>query len=84
MASFSTMILVAGANIEEMKQGTSRIRNHVITRVFREINLIEQWGTGVRRIFKDAMSLNLPEPRIEEVDVFSNCDCSNLAFPANI
>jgi len=37
-------ILLPGLTIEEMKQGTSRIRNHVIARVFREINLIEQWG----------------------------------------
>ncbi len=55
------------STIEEMKQGTSRIRNHVIARVFREINLIEQWGTGVRRIFSEAGELGLPEPKIEEV-----------------
>jgi len=50
-----------------MKQGTSRIRNHVIARVFRETNLIEQWGTGVRRIFTEAKSQRLPEPKIEEI-----------------
>ena len=60
-------ILLPGLTIEEMKQGTSRIRNHVIARVFREINLIEQWGTGVRRIFNEAKELGLPEPKIEEV-----------------
>ena len=60
-------ILLPGLTIEEMKQGTSRIRNHVIARVFREINLIEQWGTGVRRIFTEARELGLPEPKIEEI-----------------
>jgi len=60
-------ILLPGLTIEEMKQGTSRIRNHVIARVFREINLIEQWGTGVRRIFSEAKKLGLPEPKIEEL-----------------
>ena len=60
-------ILLPGLTIEEMKQGTSRIRNHVIARVFREINLIEQWGTGVRRIFDEAIELDLPEPKIEEI-----------------
>ncbi len=60
-------ILLPGLTIEEMKQGTSRIRNHVIARVFREIKLIEQWGTGVRRIFEEAKELGLPEPKIEEV-----------------
>lgn len=60
-------ILLSGLTIEEMKQGTSRIRNHVIARVFRELKLIEQWGTGVRRIFEEAKAIGLPEPKIEEV-----------------
>jgi len=60
-------ILLSGLTIEDMKQGTSRIRNYVIARVFRELHLIEQWGTGVRRIFEDAKALGLPEPKIEEI-----------------
>jgi len=60
-------ILLPGLTIEEMKQGTSRIRNHVIARVFRETHLIEQWGTGIRRIFQEAKDQNLPEPEIREV-----------------
>lgn len=60
-------ILLPGLTIEEMKQGTSRIRNPVIARVFKELGLIEQWGTGVRRIFSEARKKGLPEPKIEEV-----------------
>ncbi len=60
-------ILLPGLTIEEMKSGTSRIRNPVIARVFKELNLIEQWGTGVRRIFTEARELGLSEPKIEEV-----------------
>jgi hypothetical protein len=60
-------ILLPGPTIEEMKQGTSRIRNPVIARVFKELHLIEQWGTGVRRIFAEALELGLPEPKIEEI-----------------
>jgi ATP-dependent DNA helicase RecG len=60
-------ILLPGLTIEEMKQGTSRIRNPVIARVFKELHLIEQWGTGVRRIFAEALELGLPEPKIEEI-----------------
>lgn len=51
----------------DIRNGTSRIRNNVIARVFREIRLIEQWGTGVRRIFAEAERHGLPEPRIEEM-----------------
>ena len=35
--------------------------------VFRELNLIEQWGSGVRRIFSEAAAQGLPEPEIIEV-----------------
>jgi ATP-dependent DNA helicase RecG len=60
-------ILLPGMTIEDMKQGVSKIRNPVIARAFREMNLIEQWGTGVPRIFKQAQELGLPEPRILEI-----------------
>jgi ATP-dependent DNA helicase RecG len=60
-------ILMPGMTIEDMRQGISKIRNHVIARVFHELNLIEQWGSGVTRIFKEAKELNLPEPEIMEI-----------------
>lgn len=53
--------------IEDMKEGVSRIRNPVIARVFRELNLVEQWGSGVRRIFEDAVAQSLPAPEIVEI-----------------
>ena len=60
-------ILLPGLTIADMKQGVSKIRNHVIARLFRELDLIEQWGTGVRRIFKEAEQQGLPEPEILEI-----------------
>jgi predicted HTH transcriptional regulator len=60
-------ILLPGLTVEDMKQGTSKIRNPVIARVFRELDLIEQWGTGIRRIFQEAEKQGLPEPQIIEV-----------------
>ena len=53
--------------IEDVKQGVSRIRNRVIARVFRELDLIEQWGSGFRRILRDAEELGLPQPEIIEI-----------------
>ena len=44
-------ILLPGMTIEDMKRGISMIRNPVIARVFRELGLIEQWGSGVKPIF---------------------------------
>lgn len=60
-------ILLPGMTIDDMKQGISKIRNHVIARVFRELNLIEQWGSGIRRIIKEAEALSLPELQIKEI-----------------
>jgi len=53
--------------IEDVKSGVSKIRNRVIARVFRELDLIEQWGSGFRRILQEATDLGLTEPVIEEI-----------------
>lgn len=60
-------LLLPGMTVEDMKSGVSRIRNPVIARVFRELHLIEQWGSGVRRIFAEAREQGLPEPVITEI-----------------
>ena len=60
-------MLLPGMTVEDMKQGISKIRNHVIARVFREVNLIEQWGSGMPRIFREARELGLPELEIVEI-----------------
>lgn len=61
--------LQAGMTLESMKQGLSRIRNHVIARVFRELNITEQWGNGISFIFREAESLGLPMPQIMEIGI---------------
>jgi len=53
--------------VADMRRGVSRIRNHVIARVFRELNLIEQWGSGIPRILREAEKLGLPDLQVEEV-----------------
>jgi len=60
-------ILLPGMTIDDMKQGISKIRNPVLARIFRELGLIEQWGSGVRRIIKEAEELGLPELEILEI-----------------
>ncbi len=60
-------LLLPGLTVEDMKQGISQIRNPVIARVFRELDLIEQWGSGIPGIFREARTNNLPEPIIEEL-----------------
>lgn len=42
--------LPLGMTIDDFKAGLSRIRNRVIARVFRELGLMEEWGSGYRRV----------------------------------
>ena len=60
-------LLLPGLTVEDMKQGVSQIRNPVMARVFRELDLVEQWGSGIPGIFREAQASNLPEPLIEEL-----------------
>lgn len=60
-------LLLPSLTIEDIKQGVSQIRNPVIARMFRELDLIEQWGSGIPGIFRQAAADNLPEPTIEEL-----------------
>jgi len=39
-------LLPFGLTIEEIQRGASKLRNRVIGRVFHELGLIEQWGSG--------------------------------------
>jgi predicted HTH transcriptional regulator len=56
-----------GMTIEDMRAGHSKLRNRVIGRVFRELGLIEQWGTGVQRMIGACAAAGIAEPRFEEI-----------------
>jgi ATP-dependent DNA helicase RecG len=51
---------------EDILEGRSEIRNKVIARVFKELNYIEQWGSGIRRIKSSCKDRGLKEPEILE------------------
>ncbi|NMB96962.1 MAG: ATP-dependent DNA helicase [Clostridiaceae bacterium] len=51
---------------EDILEGRSEIRNKVIARVFKELNYIEQWGSGIRRIKSSCKARGLKEPEIIE------------------
>ena len=52
--------------IEEILCGRSEIRNRAIARIFKEAKLIEQWGTGVRRIIEICTQSGLRRPEFIE------------------
>ncbi|MGL6064545.1 MAG: ATP-binding protein [Fusobacteriaceae bacterium] len=52
--------------LDEAFTGRSEARNKSITRIFRELGYVEQWGTGLIKIKKQCLALNLKEPLISE------------------
>ncbi len=51
---------------EDILYGISEIRNKVIARVFKELEYIEQWGTGIERINNLCLKHHLRHPYIME------------------
>lgn len=60
-------MLYGGLTLEEAVRGRSKIRNRVVAEVFSRMDLIEEWGTGLRRILKRAGEYGLPEPEFLEI-----------------
>jgi hypothetical protein len=60
-------ILPLGMTVEDIKDGVSRIRNPVIARVLRELDLMETWGSGYRRITEDCDQGGYPYPEWNEL-----------------
>lgn len=63
----NSALLQWGLTLDDLKTGTSKLRNPVIGRVFNELGIIEQWGSGIRRMINLCLEAGLPEPKIEEV-----------------
>lgn len=60
-------LLPFGLTLEDLPRGVSKLRNRVIGRVFHELRLVEQWGSGVQRMLSACRDLGLPAPVWEEV-----------------
>ena len=60
-------LLPFGLTIEEVLVGVSKLRNRVIGRVFHELGLIEQWGSGIQRIISSCRAVGLSVPVFEEI-----------------
>lgn len=50
--------------IEKMKTGLSKIRNKGIAAAFSYMNVIEAWGSGIPKIFREAKEYGLIEPEL--------------------
>jgi predicted HTH transcriptional regulator len=59
--------LPPGLTFEDIRRGFSKLRNRVVGRVFHELKLIEQWGSGIRRMTTACVQAGLAEPDFEEI-----------------
>ena len=50
--------------IEKMKSGLSKIRNRSIAAAFSYMNIVEAWGSGIPKMFREAKEYGLHEPEL--------------------
>jgi len=60
-------LLPFGLTVDDLWGGVSRLRNRVIGRVFHELGLIEQWGSGIQRMAAACRDAGLAAPELEEI-----------------
>lgn len=60
-------LLPFGITLDELPRGVSKLRNRVIGRVFHEIGLAEQWGSGAQRMIAACREAGLGSPVWEEI-----------------
>ena len=70
-------LLPFGLTIEDIMQGVSKLRNRVIGRVFHELHLIEQWGSGIQRMTSACQAAGLDVPKLEEIGMHFRVTISN-------
>jgi ATP-dependent DNA helicase RecG len=59
-----------GLNLQDALQGVSQLRNRVIGRCFRELELIELWGSGLKRMISQCREMGIVTPQFEELGHF--------------
>lgn len=59
--------LPLGFTLEDFKDGVSRVRNRVIARVFSALELMEEWGSGYKRVTEACLEGGYPEPEWKEL-----------------
>lgn len=60
-------LLPFGLTIDDLPRGVSKLRNRVIGRVFHELGLVEQWGSGAQRMIAACRDAGTAPPVWEEI-----------------
>ncbi len=61
-------MLLNNVSISKMMEGYSKPRNPAIATAFAYMKIIEKWGTGILRIFRECQEYGLPKPELIDFD----------------
>ena len=71
-ATYPLRIQPEGKTLElkrDLSSPQNTLKTLVIARLFRELGLVEQWGSGVLRIFAEAQQQGLPQSSLTEIAI---------------
>ena len=54
--------------VEKIKEGYSKVRNRAIANAFSYMRIIEEWGSGIPRMFDEFSKYGLAEPELVDMD----------------
>lgn len=61
-------MLLNNVSVSKIMEGYSKLRNPAIASAFAYMKIIEKWGTGIPRIFRECTEYGLPEPELIDFD----------------
>ena len=61
-------MLLNNVSVSKIMEGYSKLRNPAIASAFAYMKIIEKWGTGIPRIFRECAEYELPKPQLLDFD----------------
>lgn len=61
-------MLLNGVTIEKIREGYSKVRNRAIANAFSYMKIIEEWGSGIPRMYDEFSKYGLKEPELVDMD----------------
>lgn len=61
-------MLLNGVTVEKIREGYSKVRNRAIANAFSYMKIIEEWGSGIPRMFDEFSKYGLAEPELVDMD----------------
>lgn len=78
-------VLPFGLTVADLPLGVSKLRNRVFGRVFHELGLVEQWGSGIQRMIAACRDAGLAAPVFEEIGIrFRLTLCTGQVEPVTL